>query len=195
MRNILLFTLFIFVACKPTTQKEFTAQEIVDKAISASGTDKVANSIINFQFRDKNYSANRSNGLYQLKRTFKKDSSTIKDVLSNDGFKRYSNDNLTEVPDSMKVNYSNSVNSVHYFSVLPFGLNDKAVFKKLIGTSTIHKKDYYKIQVTFSEEGGGEDFDDVFVFGWGLFWGCGVAFGVEGWWGVSMLFCNSRLIW
>ena len=59
---------------------------------------------------------------------------------------------------------SNSVNSVHYFSVLPFGLNDKAVSKKLLSDITIKGVDYYTIQVTFSEDGGGDDFDDVFLY-------------------------------
>ena len=60
--------------------------------------------------------------------------------------------------------YSNSVNSVHYFSVLPFGLNDKAVHKKQLKSSTVKGKEYYKIEVTFSENGGGEDFEDVFIY-------------------------------
>ena len=35
---------------------------------------------------------------------------------------------------------SNSVNAVHYFSVLPFGLNDEAVRKKLLSSFTIHAR-------------------------------------------------------
>ena len=64
----------------------------------------------------------------------------------------------------MAIKYSASVNSVHYFSVLPYGLNDKAVNKKLIGEERIKGKDYYKIEVTFSQKGGGEDFEDVFIY-------------------------------
>jgi hypothetical protein len=68
------------------------------------------------------------------------------------------------VADTMAFKYSNSINSVHYFSVLPFGLNDKAVHKKLLPSLTIKGKEYYKVEVTFSEKGGGEDFEDVFVY-------------------------------
>ena len=64
----------------------------------------------------------------------------------------------------MAVRYSGSVNSVHYFSVLPFGLNDPAVKKKFLKEATVKGKQYYKIEVRFSEEGGGEDFDDVFIY-------------------------------
>jgi hypothetical protein len=48
--------------------------------------------------------------------------------------------------------------------VLPFGLNDKAVQKKLLASSTINEKEYYKVEITFSEDGGGEDFEDVFIY-------------------------------
>ena len=53
---------------------------------------------------------------------------------------------------------------MHYFSVLPFGLNDAAVKKKLLTESSIHSTKYYKVQISFSEDGGGEDFEDVFVY-------------------------------
>ena len=36
--------------------------------------------------------------------------------------------------------------------------------KKLIGEDEIKGKNYYEIEVTFSEEGGGTDFDDSFVY-------------------------------
>jgi len=68
------------------------------------------------------------------------------------------------VADSMAPRYSNSINSVHYFSVLPFGLNDKAVQKKLLKPTTLMGKEYYKVEVTFSKNGGGEDFEDVFIY-------------------------------
>jgi len=137
-----------------------TAQQIVDKSILASGTDKVSNSEIKFEFRDKQYSAIRNNGKFKLIRSF----DSIKDVLSNSGFERFINEKSIIVVDSMALKYSNSVNSVHYFSVLPYGLNDKAVRKKRLPSSTINGKEYYKIEITFSENGGGEDFEDVFIY-------------------------------
>lgn len=53
---------------------------------------------------------------------------------------------------------------MHYFSVLPYGLNDKAVNKTYLGKTKIKGKDYHKIKITFNEDGGGEDFDDVFIY-------------------------------
>src|SRR6056300_886325 len=157
--RILLLSFILFISCQPQ-KKELTAQQIVDKSILASGTDKVSNSEITFQFRDKQYSAIRNNGKFKLIRSF----DSIKDVLSNSGFERFINEKSLKVVDSMALKYSNSVNSVHYFSVLPYGLNDKAVRKKRLPSSTINGKEYYKIEITFSENGGGEDFEDVCIY-------------------------------
>tara|TARA_B110000091_G_scaffold212588_1_gene259648 strand:- start:488 stop:1216 length:729 start_codon:yes stop_codon:yes gene_type:complete len=159
MRYFYLFVIVLILGCKPS-KKEFTTQEIIDASIVNSGTDKVANSKITFKFRDKKYSAKRNKGNFVLTRSF----DSITDILSNTGFKRFVNQLEIKVADSMVSRYSNSVNSVHYFSVLPFGLNDTAVFKNRLPSSTIKGKEYYKIEVTFSEKGGGEDFDDVFIY-------------------------------
>ena len=169
MKYILVLVVSLsLVACKENTKssnvEDLTANEIVDKSIEVSGGSKFDKSIISFDFRDMFYSAKRNNGKFQLKRKFTKDNDTIVDILSNNGFERLVNENITAVEDSMVPRYSASVNSVHYFSVLPYGLNDKAVNKSLLGDETIKHKRYYKIKVTFSEDGGGEDFDDVFVY-------------------------------
>jgi hypothetical protein len=60
--------------------------------------------------------------------------------------------------------YSASVNSVHYFSLLPYSLNDPAVNKTYIGKTTINNLEYYKVKVTFDQEGGGQDYKDIFVY-------------------------------
>jgi len=158
-----LILIIVLSACKTET-KSLTAQEIIDKSILASGTQQVENSEISFEFRNNKYKAVRSNGVYKLHRIYTKDSIVINDVLTNDGYTRKENDILVSVPDSMKVRYSNSINSVHYFSVLPYGLNDKAVKKRLLKSSNVKGVDYYKIEITFSENGGGEDFEDVFIY-------------------------------
>ena len=163
MRYLPLFLLVLLISCK-TSEKKMTAQQIIDKTILFSGADKVSNSEITFKFRDKSYAAFRKNGTFQLYRNYKKDTLIIEDVLKNNGYERYLNSKSVKVADSMVSRYSNSINSVHYFSVLPFGLNDKAVYKKLLKSSTLKGKEYYKVEVTFSKDGGGEDFDDVFIY-------------------------------
>ena len=144
--------------------KKHDAQSIVDNAIEVAGGKIFQASNISFEFRGKLYKAIRNEGIFQFERQFEDSLGQIKDILSNDGFKRVVNDKPYVVHDSMAAKYSRSVNSVHYFSVLPYGLNDAAVNKALIGETSISDKAYYKIKVYFDEVGGGDDFEDVFVY-------------------------------
>ena len=63
-----------------------------------------------------------------------------KDVLTNSDFERFINSEkqILSTKDSLK--FGNAVNSVHYFSVLPYGLNNKAVHKKLLPSATVNGK-------------------------------------------------------
>lgn len=153
----------LLYSCKPIGNN-LLAHEIIDTSINVSGVDKIANSILTFKFRDKNYFAVRNNGMFELSRVFTKNNDTINDILSNSGFKRIKNSKPLKIQDSMAIKFSESVNSVHYFSILPYGLNDKAVQKKLLGETKIRGDNYYKIQITFSKENGGVDFDDIFIY-------------------------------
>jgi hypothetical protein len=163
MRYLPLFTLLLLLSCTPQ-KTELTAQQIIDTTILYSGADKVENSEITFTFRDTQYAAIRANGNFKLFRDYRKDSLSIVEVLTNDGFVKLVNTKPVKVVDSMISRYRNSINSVHYFSVLPFGLNDQAVRKKRLKSSTIKGQEYYKVAITFAENGGGEDFEDVFIY-------------------------------
>ncbi len=163
MRFVLLFTcVSILASC---SQKN--PQQIVDKAIAASGGDLYLHSTIEFDFRGKHYTAWRDGGKFRYERIFKNDkdtAQTIRDVVTNDGFTRTINDSILQLPDSMKVKYTSSTNSVLYFALLPYGLNDASVQKKLLGRSAVDGKIYYKIEITFQQQGGGEDFEDTFHY-------------------------------
>lgn len=159
---------FLLFNCKSPNTEQLSAEAVMDMSIDISGGDKIASSRINFDFRDIKYSANRNVGTFQLKREFIDSTShtvsAITDVLSNNGFERYVDDMLVVIPDSTATTYSASVNSVHYFSVLPYGLNDTAVNKTLQEAITIKSNMYHTIKVTFDQDGGGEDFEDVFLY-------------------------------
>jgi len=139
-------------------------QKIIDKAIEASGGKKYLNSTIEFDFRGRHYVALRDGGKYSYERITKDSTNTIHDYLNNDGFKREINNMPVEVADTMKVKYTASVNSVVYFALLPYGLNDAAVRKKFLGETNIENVEYYVIEITFAQEGGGEDHEDVFLY-------------------------------
>ncbi|MDT7831854.1 DUF6503 family protein [Flavobacteriaceae bacterium S356] len=164
MRNLYILLSIIIISSCTTPKKDLTAQEIIDRSIVASNANLISNAKVSFNFRERTYIANRHHGLFSLERITRKGDSVTKDVLSNDGFKRSINNKPVQVSDSMALKYSESINSVHYFAVLPYGLNDKAVQKKLLKEVNIKGKTYYKIEITFRQEGGGIDYEDVFVY-------------------------------
>ncbi|MFP4845822.1 DUF6503 family protein [Winogradskyella sp. PE311] len=163
----ILFLSLVLIACKTETKtKVLSADAIIDKSIAISGGE-IFNSevvIIKFKFRDIQYKSTYTSEAKVLSRLIVKENDSIIDFLKGDLFQRYIDERPVELEDSMVTKYSASVNSVHYFSTLPFGLNDKAVNKKRFEYEKIKGKDYYKIKVTFNKDGGGEDYDDVFIY-------------------------------
>jgi len=157
---LLIFTIAI-VSCSETANPE----EIISQSIANAGGSNVNNTDIEFLFRDIEYGAKHQDGHFEYVRIFKNDSSDlIRDVLTNDGFYREINGEKVAVADSMAQKYSNSINSVIYFALLPIRLDDKAVNHEYIGESEIEGQTYHKIKVFFDEAGGGTDHEDVFVY-------------------------------
>jgi len=165
MKRLLLPLLVVlFLSCNQAKKKQLSAQQIVDKAIDTSGGKGHMMNTISFRFRDKVYSAEGVGNERKYMRSFVQEGDAIKDIKHNDLLERYVNDSLTQVPDSMARKYANSVNSVLYFAQLPYGLNATAVHKKLLDEEVVLGKIYYKVQVTFDEANGGDDFEDVYVY-------------------------------
>lgn len=163
MKFTLLIVSLLIVSCKPSSKK-LKAQEIIDRAIGMHCGANCENAIVEFTFRNNTYKSSRNKGLFQYERIQNKGDSIAKDVLNNKGFQRFMNDSLLNISNTLATTYANSVNSVHYFAQLPYGLNAPAVKKVLLGESEIEGEKYYEIGVTFNEEGGGTDFEDKFVY-------------------------------
>jgi len=140
------------------------AQSIIDKVIENHGGVLYENFKASFDFRGRHYVMQHQGGSFQYERHFSNNSGQIKDVLNNEGFRRLLNDQ--DITDTVKkaAAYSRSVNSVVYFALLPYRLNDPAVNKTYLGIGEIKGERYYKIQVTFEQEGGGDDYSDEFVY-------------------------------
>lgn len=155
--------LLVLFSCKQEP-KQLTAQEIIDKTIETAGGEKYDAATIQFAFRDIKYSSQRENGNYELTRTSTDSLGETRDVLTNSGFERSINGNKLILPDSTASKYANSINSVHYFVQLPYGLNAAAVNKELVGEAEIDGKKYYEIKVTFDQDGGGTDHEDVYMY-------------------------------
>ena len=141
------------------------AQEIVDKSIAFHGMKNLDNSDFSLSFRKMQYTYNLHGGVFEYTRT-QTDSigRTILDILKNEGLIRIINNDTVELEEERRAAFSRSVNSVIYFFRLPFGLNDPAVKKTYQGETEIEGKSYHEVRVTFEQEGGGEDYDDVFLY-------------------------------
>lgn len=149
---------------KKAKTNKLSAQQIVDSSIQVSGGGLYDTSDIAFDFRGKTYILEGQPEKRIQKRLTVSDSAIIADIVVGQNFKRFLNDSLVSVVDSMATKYTNSINSVHYFAYLPNGLNDPAVNKELLGEVRIKENDYYKIKITFDKEDGGVDFEDVYVY-------------------------------
>jgi len=161
---ILVFLIFLIVSCNDKQVEKLDAQQIIDRAIAVSGGIYYNDSAISFLFRDKEYVSQIENGNKVLKRITYTDSLKITDIKKHNMFQRFFNDTLISIPDSVANRYSNSINSVHYFARLPFGLNDSAVHKDLMSEVEINGANYYKVKITFDKNDGGEDFDDIYIY-------------------------------
>lgn len=159
-----IFLLLIVIVSSCVSSNKLDTVVIINKSIDVSGGFRIDSTSITFDFRDKHYTANRYKGNFLYGRNSVKATDSIFDVLTNNKFERFINNEKVIVHDTMAKKYSSSINSVHYFSVLPYGLNDKAVNKKYLGNVKINEVEFYKIEVTFQESGGGEDFEDVFLY-------------------------------
>ncbi|MFY0607874.1 MAG: hypothetical protein JXR10_14240 [Cyclobacteriaceae bacterium] len=163
MQKIILLLVVGLIGCQPEQHPK--AVEIVDASIKAHGQSALMESKMSFTFRDKQYSSERTKEGYIYKRKFANSSGTIEDILINGtDFVRLLNNDTTELS-TKKINaYKNSVNSVLYFTQLPYLLNDQAVIKSYKGSQQIGDAEYNVIKVTFKSENGGEDFDDEYRY-------------------------------
>ena len=158
----LLFFLLLFTACQPP--KSNTVEEIIKQSNAVYGFDNQAYQI-DFDFRDYHYSLERSQGFYSYSRqTFKEEKKIIDLMTTVDKLKRFENDSLIVLQDSIRKLYSNSLNSVMYFFQLPRPLQDPAVNVELLNSVVIEGNPYWTLKITFDQEGGGEDFQDEFRY-------------------------------
>lgn len=142
-----------------------SATWIVNKAIAAHGGEKIENSRIAFDFRDRHYVSDRKGGQFTYERIWQDTSGdNYRDVLTNEKLYREINGEKVILSAKDSSAYANSTNSVLYFALLPYFLNDPAVRKSYLGKGMIKGQSYYEIKVTFRKEGGGKDYEDEFLY-------------------------------
>ncbi|MFT4834323.1 MAG: hypothetical protein ACI83W_002031 [Marinoscillum sp.] len=165
MQKLLTLLSLLLLLTNCTQKQSPSTHEIVNQAIDAHGQDLLIGREIAFTFR---------NGMYSSKRTIDKYTytserligvDTINDVLINgDTFFRINGLDTLKLSEVDAGKYGNTLNSVLYFIQLPYLLNDDAVIKSYQGTQEIKGQNYDVIKVTFKPTGGGEDFQDEYMY-------------------------------
>ena len=142
------------------------AEQIIDQAIAKHGSELINAADISFQFRDYFFKLERTeNQTIYSRSTTDSLNNTIKDTWNEEKLTRTINVNEeVMLNDTLQNAYQNSINSVFYFAFLPKALHDPAVNVEFIDTVNIKNQAYYKLRVTFDEEGGGEDHSDIFLY-------------------------------
>jgi hypothetical protein len=156
----LVFVLVLLAACAA----ESDPQAIVDRAIEAHGGDVLRHSIVSFDFRGRHFQAARDGGRFTYERRFTDSTGSIRDVLTNDDLYREVDGRRVVLTEERLRSVERGVNSVLYFALLPFNLNDPAVQKRYLGATEIEGEPYHEVEVTFRQEGGGRDYQDRFVY-------------------------------
>jgi len=163
--NPVILVMLAFVALQGCGVNHPSADEIISKAIERHGGGLYEQADIDFKFRGKTFKTKLVDGQYQIERMFSEQENAIMDVLKEDKtIARWINNQEISLDGSSRENIYNNTNSVVYFALLPYRLNDPAVNKQLMCTSDINGEPYYKVEITFDDPGGGKDFEDSFIY-------------------------------
>lgn len=140
-------------------------QAIVDRAIAAHGGAHLDEAVVEFDFRDRHYRVMRDGGLFQYERHYTDSTGAdVREVLTNDELYREVDGRRVSLSEAEAGSVLEGVNSVVYFALLPYFLNDPAVQKRYLGETTLRGEPYHEIEITFRQEGGGVDYEDRFVY-------------------------------
>jgi len=168
MKNYSLYCLiFVGLVCLESCgddKQKLTADQIIQKAVERHGGEKYNNMEVEFDFRKRHFRAKISNGQYVYERSFRSKEGWVTDVWSNDKFKRMIDEKEIKLDQENLRTYRTATNSVIYFALLPFNLDDPVVNRQLMRSVDINDKAYYKVEVTYGQNGGGEDFENVYVY-------------------------------
>lgn len=166
--SVFLLSILIVSCSNDSTSKQIVLKDpnvIINRAIRIHGSEMLEGNTFRFDFRGRHYRAFFNRGQYVYARSFEDSTGQmITDILSNRGLYRKVNGTEVSLTAKDSTAYAESVNSVIYFALLPVFLNDAAVNKELLEIETINEQDYYKIKVTFDQNGGGNDFQDEYIY-------------------------------
>lgn len=141
-----------------------TSELLFQSVLEKHGGSRYDSAHYRFVFRKVNYSFKNSGSDYNYAREFQKDGQNIKDRMGPDSFIREVDGSPIELSGEDILKYRSSLNSVIYFATLPHKLADASVKREIVGKDSVDGHSYFLMKVSFKKEGGGEDFDDEYMY-------------------------------
>lgn len=155
----------LFLLLLSACQSRPDARRIIAQAIEAHGGERYQQVRIEADFRQFHLHLEQQGGRFRYERSHRDSTGAVLvEILSNDGVTRSVNGQPQSLDSAQRNKWSNAVNAVAYFLLLPHKLADPAVIPEYLGETTVEGRLYDKIRVTFRQEGGGQDFEDTFFY-------------------------------
>ena len=165
MRLVIILFISSLFSCATVVKKSSSIeQKVIDEAIETHGGKLYANAHYGFKFRDTKYTFKHKNARYEYTSDRSKNDRDVHYYLNNDQFVKTINGDTLKLSDKDIIRNGNSLNSVIYFALLPYRLNDPAVIKSYKGTTKIKDQAYHIVEVRFTEEKGGTDHEDIYYY-------------------------------
>ncbi|KYG82719.1 hypothetical protein AWN68_13085 [Roseivirga echinicomitans] len=153
------------MASSSCSVNEPTAQQILNSAIQKHGYKSSEALEIQFDFRGNHYNARISDKGDVYKRISHENGNELEDILtSNTYIRRVNQKEVKVIEDSLSNVLAGDTRSVVYFALLPYGTNREAMSKHLMPSIKIKDESYYKVEVTYGKNGGGKNFENIFVY-------------------------------
>jgi len=138
---------------------------VIDSARTAHGASILENAVVTFNFRGDTYRLRQEDGRFHYRRSYTDSlGRAVTEGITTQGPYRVVEGDTVSLSAAERDDVHTTVNSVTYFALLPAPLGDPAVQPTYSGRDTIDGVPYHRIRVTFRQEGGGDDWQDVFLY-------------------------------
>lgn len=141
------------------------ARAAVERALEVHGSPTLENAEVTFRFRDARFRMVRRDGRFHYERVYTDSlGATVREWMDNESTAREVDGVDHPLDEEERASVETSVHSVIYFAFLPFRLRDPGVRLADLGTDEVRGLPYRVVGVTFTPEGGGQDWEDRFVY-------------------------------
>jgi hypothetical protein len=136
----------------------------LDTVIAAHGGDVLDRATVTFTFRGDDFTLRRNNGQFRYERTTTDSlGQRVVEGITNADVYRVVEGDTVALSNNEQDEVATAVNSVAYFALLPYPLQDPPVQASYAGPDTVAGTAYHRVAVSFDEDGG-QDYQDVFLY-------------------------------